>query len=285
VVTGAGGRLGSALVRAFGDAGWFVLPWTRAEFDLDEPDSVADQLDLLKPELVVHAAAWTDVDSCARQPDLALARNGYASRILAAASHAVSSAFVLISTNEVFSGERTDGRGYGPADSTDPPNSYGRSKLAAEQFALDAYGGYSNLSIVRTAWLFGSGKPDFPARIAAAAANAIATGRHLRLVADEIGTPTFVSDLAGAVVRLSHERRNGVHHVVNTGKASRAEWAREVLRRLQIDVPIEEITLDDHVRASTPPRWGVLAATPLPGGQLRDWRDAMSDRIAVAPHS
>jgi dTDP-4-dehydrorhamnose reductase len=261
--------------------GWSVQAWTRAEFDLDGPEPIAKRMTAESPDLVIHTAAWTDVDGCARDPDLAMARNGKATAVLAAACQAAQTSLLMVSSNEVFDGARTDGIGYGPDDSTNPPNPYGRSKLAAEQGALEAFGGFAGLGIVRTAWLFGEGKPDFPTRIAAAGQAAAAEGRTLRLVADEIGTPTYVPDLAGVIVALSRGRIDGVHHVVNSGVASRAEWARDVLERLHIRVSVEEIGLDQFPRPSTPPRWGVLAPTPLPGGPLRSWREAMADRIGA----
>ena len=103
----------------------------------------------------------------------------------------------------------------------------------------------------------------------------------MRLVNDEFGTPTYVPDLADAIARLAGAGFGGVHHVVNAGSASRADWAHDVLQRLGIDVAVEEISLDDYPRPSRPPRWGVLEATALPGGALRDWRAAMADRLAV----
>jgi len=280
-VTGSAGRLGSELVRQLTLDGWSVRAWTRTEFDLDDPGPVAGRIATDSPDLVIHAAAWTDVDGCARDPDLALARNGRATAVLAAACRAADASLLIVSSNEVFDGTRTDGLGYGPADATNPPNPYGRSKLAAEQGALEAFGGYAGLGIVRTAWLFGEGKPDFPARIAAAARAAVAESRTLRLVADEIGTPTYVPDLAAAIVALARGRIDGVHHVVNAGIASRAEWARDVFERLQISVPVDEVELDEFARPSTPPRWGVLAPTPVPGGPLRAWREAMADRMGA----
>jgi dTDP-4-dehydrorhamnose reductase len=278
-VTGAAGRLGSALTTAFERDNWDVLRWTRVEFDLDDPRGVDSRLETDAPGLVVHAAAWTDVDGCAREPDLAMMRNGEATGALADACRATSAPLIVISTNEVFDGQRTDRQGYRPADPVNPANAYGRSKLAGEERAIDAFGGFDGLTIVRTAWLFGTGKPDFPARIAAAAREAAAGGRPLRLVTDEMGTPTYVPDLAEAIVALARDRFEGLHHVVNAGYASRAEWARDVLDRLNISVPVEEITLAEHIRPSRPPRWGVLEPTLVPGGALRHWRVAMADRI------
>ena len=289
-VTGAGGRLGSALVSRLGagattDQPTKILAWTRAEFDLDEPAPIGELMATARPDLVVHAAAWTDVDGCASDPDLAMRRNGEATRVLAEACADAGASMILVSTNEVFDGERTDRRGYRIDDTVSPANAYGRSKVAGETGAaatFDLGRGGGTLGIVRTAWLFGSGKPDFPAKIAAAAQQAMADGRSLRVVNDEFGTPTYVPDLADAIVRLALTGARGIHHVVNGGVASRAEWARDVLARYGIEVPIEEISLADHVRPSRPPHWGVLEATPLPGGPLRSWRDAMADRIALA---
>jgi dTDP-4-dehydrorhamnose reductase len=289
-VTGAAGRLGSALVTRLGDTthgpAADVIGWTRAEFDLDEPGPGAGRIAEALPDLVVHAAAWTDVDGCARDPELALRRNGEATAVLARACAAAGASMLLVSTNEVFDGDRTDGHGYGPGDAASPPNAYGRSKLAGERGAGEAFevvagSAGAGLGIVRTAWLFGEGRPDFPAKIVAAARSAQAEGTALRLVTDEIGSPTYVPDLADAIARLAADRFEGVHHVVNAGVVSRADWARDVLGRLGIHVAVEEIRLDDLERPSRPPRWGVLEPTPLPGGPLRSWRDAMAERVAA----
>jgi len=287
-ITGAGGRLGSALLEAFRPAaGVELAAWTRREFDLDDPASIHDLVRLNRPDVVVHAAAWTDVDGCAREPDLAMARNGDATRVVAEACAEAGTCLIVVSTNEVFDGKRTDGQGYAAGDQVSPANPYGRSKLAGEQAAMLAYSapngnsaGHPGLAIVRTAWLFGSGKPDFPTRIALAARQASIDGRPLRVVTDEVGCPTYVRDVAEAIVDLSRADFQGIHHVVNSGRASRAEWAQDVLARLGITVSIEEINLADFQRPSRPPQWGVLEPTPLPSGPLRPWQAAMADRIS-----
>jgi dTDP-4-dehydrorhamnose reductase len=287
-VTGAAGRLGRALVEALESAP-FVGPagpiaWSRPDFDLDRPDGFEALLDRDRPEVVVHAAAWTDVDGCARDPDLAAARNGHATGVLAAAAALRGADLIVVSTNEVFDGSRTDGLGYRPDDPPQPANPYGASKLAAEIAATDAYGsgeGRPGLAIVRTAWLYGPPGGDFPDKIAAAAERARAAGQPLRVVGDEIGNPTSAADLAEAVTDLlAADAVRGVHHFVNAGPVSRADWAREVLRSLAIDVPIEEVSIADWDRPSRPPRWGVLEPTPTPTGEpLRDRRAAMADDL------
>lgn len=294
-VTGAGGRLGRALVAALEEApfaGPFgPIAWDRAAFDLDAPGGIGALIDRDRPETVVHAAAWTDVDGCARDPDLATARNATATGVLATACAARAVDLIVVSTNEVFDGRRTDGRGYGPADETGPINPYGGSKLAGERAALDAYSGPAvgaALGVVRTAWLFGPPGNDFPAKILAAAGRARESGEPLRVVADEVGSPTYTRDLAEGIVELIGAAAiGGIHHIVNAGAASRADWARELLRQAAalapstpFDVPILDVPASTWARASTPPAWGVLAPTPLPGGEpLRGWSMAMADYL------
>jgi dTDP-4-dehydrorhamnose reductase len=229
------------------------------------------------------------VDACALDPDLAMRRNAGATAALAGACATRGIDLVLISTNEVFDGARNGGA-YQPGDPPAPANPYGASKLAAERAATDAYGARGArgvLGIVRTAWLFGPGKPDFPTKILAAAERAAASGEPLRVVGDEIGTPSYSRDVAAAIVALLGDRSfEGIHHVVNAGTTSRAGWARDVLSRLGLTVPVVEVSLAEFPRPSRPPRWGVLAATPLPSGSaLRDWRDAMSNYAPTLRHA
>jgi dTDP-4-dehydrorhamnose reductase len=284
-VTGAGGRLGQALVNALGEAPFSgpsgPIAWTREAFDLDAPASIGALLDRDRVEVVVHAAAWTDVDACARDPDLAIARNGEATGVLARACAQRGVDLVAISTNEVFDGRRTDGVGYGPDDAPAPANPYGASKLAGERAARNAYEGTTRgrLGVLRTAWLFGPGKPDFPTKILAAAGAAAQTGEPLRVTGDEWGCPTYTADVADAVVELLAENAfEGIHHVVNGLFATRADWARYVVGRAMLEVDVEDVPLSTWQRDSTPPRWGVLEPTPLPSGEpLRLWPDAMAD--------
>jgi dTDP-4-dehydrorhamnose reductase len=288
-VTGSTGRLGRALVHALEDAPFTgprgPLAWTRDELDLDAPAGVADALDRDKPEVVVHAAAWTDVDGCARDPGLALARNGVATGVIAAACAARGVELIVVSTNEVFDGARTDGQGYVPDDEPRPANPYGASKLAGERAAMQAFGdaAATSLGIARTSWLFGPPGRDFPHKILDAAGRAAAAGEALQVVADEWGSPTSAADMAEAIVELLAENAHpGLHHLVNGGIASRAEWAAEVLRVARVDVPLQPVPAATWPRDSQPPRWAVLAPTPLPSGEpMRPWQQALADQAVL----
>ncbi len=222
------------------------LGWGRPDYDLDDPAAAARLVARDRPELVIHAAAWTDTEACARDAGLCRRRNGKATGELAAACAARGIDLVIVSTNEVFDGRRGDGRGYAVDDTPDPINPYGASKLAGERAATEAFrGATSSLAIVRTAWLFGPPGNDFPAKILAAADRARLAGEPLRVVADETGSPTFAPDLAEGV-----------------------------------EVPMEEISAATWPRDSAAPAWAVLEPTPLPGGEpLRAWQAALADYI------
>lgn len=308
-VTGAGGRLGSALVGLLANAAFVdeVLGWDLPDHDLDDPASADRLVGKYRPDTVVHCAAWTDVDGCARDPELGMRRNGTATAELAIACAGAGAGFVMVSTNEVFDGRRTDGKAYLPTDTPNPANPYGAAKLAGETAARATFGASGDdfaatalateaeragatppLAIVRTAWLFGLPGSDFPQKILAAAQKARTENRSLALVDDETGNPTYASDLALAIVRLLAEAARpggrgygGIHHVVNGGHATRAAWARELLSLAGIEVATHDVPSSTWPRPSTPPAWGVLRATPLPGEPLRDWRAALSEYVAL----
>ena len=299
-VTGASGRLGRAILAALADAPFTgisgPLAWSRPDYDLDDLGAAARLIARDQPEVIVHAAAWTDVDGCAREPEIAQRRNADAVARLAEAAAGSRTDLILISTNEVFDGRRTDGLGYRQDDRPNPINAYGSSKLAGEAAAATAYAwtpdgasahgsspaGGPALAIIRTAWLYGPPGNDFPEKIARAAQRARAAGESLRVVGDETGSPTFTADLADAIVELigCGERFAGIHHGVNGGAATRAAWARAALAGLAIDVPIEEVPGSTWTRASTPPPWAVLEPTRMPSGEpLRPWTAALADYL------
>ena len=285
-VTGAGGRLGRALVEALENAPFTGL----ARADRLDPGRLRPRRPgrgsarcstATGPRPSCNAAAWTDVDGCARDPDLALARNGDAVHVLAEATRRA----------RHRPRPRLDERGVrrparptaaATARTTGPTRSTrtARRSSPARSRATAAYrAAAARLGIVRTAWLYGPPGNDFPAKILAAAERARAAGEPLKVVSDEVGSPTFSHDVAEAIAELLGSGDvGGLHHVVNTGFASRADWARELFRQAGAAVEIEEVPAATWPRASTPPAWAVLEPTPLPGGEpLRSWQAALAD--------
>ncbi|HEX6868319.1 MAG TPA: NAD(P)-dependent oxidoreductase [Candidatus Limnocylindrales bacterium] len=284
-VTGARGRLGRDVVGALADAPFTgpagPIAWGRDAFDLDAPDGIGVRLDADRPEVVVHTAAWTDVDGCALDPELAIRRNAIATGVLADACATRGIDLLVVSTNEVFDGTRLDGYGYGPDEPVSPGNPYGASKAAAERLATDAFTASpgASLGIARTAWLFGAPGNDFPSRILDGAERAAAAGQPLRVVNDEWGTPTYTADVADAIVELlAEDATAGIHHLVNGLFATRADWARYVVARAGLEIELVDVPASTWERPSQPPRWGVLEPTPMPSGEpMRGWPDAMAD--------
>ena len=276
-ISGSQGRLGRALTAA---APGPIEGWDMPALDLDTPASGAALVHEHRPRLVIHTAAMTAVDQAAREPEVALRRNGEAVGAIAQACREVGAGLVLVSTNEVFSGSRADGPPYLEDDETGPRNSYGASKLAGEQAARAAFGGTAGLWIARTAWLYGPPGNDFPDKITAAADK---VEGPLGVVADEVGCPTYAPDLARALFDMVARTDGGTFHLVNEGAASRLEWARAVLDVRRPGRELRPIGLAEFERASAPPPYGVLDTSKAraAGIALRPWQDALTEYLAV----
>ena len=267
VVTGAAGLLGRELVRTFAAAGHEVMPLTHREIDLLHPSSL-ERISASRPEIVVNAAAWTDVDGCARDPERALRINGDGAGHVANAS--AGALVVQISTNEVFDGARHEP--YAEGDEPNPVNPYGASKLAGEEGVARATDRHL---VIRTAWLFGPHR-GFPARLRAAAERASAAGQPLRVVEDEWGNPTPVGPLAKAIVtaaeRIGPKSGPRVLHLAGEPPTSRLAWARDVLADLPVE--LRPITQAEYERPSHVPPRAVLdmSRARALGLPVMDWR-------------
>ncbi len=270
-ITGHKGQLGRELQAQLGDH--VLAGGDRPEWDMTDATQVEAALREFQPEVVIHTAALTDVDYCAEHPDEALRVNGVGTYNVALACREVGALLVAISTNEVFDGQAT--RPYQEYDARRPINPYGYSKYVAEQVVERFAPRYM---IVRTAWLYAPGGVNFVHKILARAR----AGGPLRVVTDEVGSPTYVRDLAGALVQLVMLRKPGVYHLTNAGSCSRYEFACEIVRLAGLDVPVEPITSAAFQRASTPPPYAPLQnvfAAAL-GVTLRPWQEALAEYIA-----
>lgn len=254
-ITGAAGQLGRELVRTFEALNDKVLALARPEFDITRAPDL-ERLTAWRPDIVVNSAAWTDVDAGARNPERAISINGKAAGAVARAAEGAGALIVQISTNEVFDGMLE--RAYTEDDEPNPINPYGVSKLAGERAVADANPRHL---IVRTAWLYGAGERNFPAKIRAVAERMIAEGRPLRVVADEWGNPTDVRWLAPAIARLvelatAGAAQLGPYHLAGEPATSRLEWARAILR--DSPVTLQPMRLDEYRRDSVVPPRAVL---------------------------
>jgi dTDP-4-dehydrorhamnose reductase len=273
LITGANGQLGTALQRAL--AGHDLTPLDHARLDITDAAAVRKTIAAVKPKVVIHAAAWTDTTGCERDPERAMLVNATGARNVAEAAREAGATMVHISTNEVFDGEK--GAPYDEDDATHAINEYGRSKLVAESAVRETLPEHY---IVRTSWTYGPGRASFPEKILHAACS---NGR-LRLVTDEVATPTLTTDLAAAIAKLIETREFGTYHLANAAECSRMEWAEEVLRLAGVEVPIEATTLAEFNSPVRKPRRSTLAnhrAAAL-GITLRPWQDALREHMRAA---
>lgn len=270
VVVGYRGQLGRALMAAL--AGRQVLALDYPEVDMSQPAIIA-QIAGFGPDLVINAAAWTNVDGAEEKPDACYAVNVTGVQHLALACQRSGAALLHVSTNEVFPGE--PGRFYSEWDAPAPRSGvYARSKEAAEKVVVSLLAG--RFYLVRTAWLYNNGGANFNAKIIAAAE------KHgsLRVVADEFGNPTYAPDLAAAIVQLIDSGHHGIYHLTNSGYCSRYQWAVEVLRLAgRVDVPVTPISSGEWPRRTTPPPHAILLNTTGSALDitLRPWQEALAE--------
>lgn len=272
VVTGVKGRLGGRLAALLAPAHTIIgvdLP----EVDLAEPAAV-DALADHAPDLIIHCAAWTDVDGCARDPGRALRVNAYGTKHVALACQRTGAALLHISTNEVFDGQaRIPYREY---DAANPINPYGYSKWVAEQIVGELLPRHF---IARTSWLIAHGGRNFVHAILDRARQ----GQPLRVVTNEIACPTYNDDLAEALARLLACGHYGTYHLTNAGYVSRWGLARFILDHAgYAATPIEPIVLAQYPRPSRPPEFSALenSAAAVLGITLRPWQEAVLDFLA-----
>jgi dTDP-4-dehydrorhamnose reductase len=208
LVTGAGGQVGTAVGRAWRAAGDDVVAADRASLDVTDRDAVLAAITTLRPDAVVHCAAWTAVDACEADPERAFAANALAVRWVAEGCRRTGAHLVQLSTDYVFDGAKPTP--YCEWDPTGPLNVYGASKLAGEHEATAAGIG---ATIARTSWVVGEHAPNMLTTIL----RLLGQPGPLTFVDDQVGHVTFTGDLAVGLRRLALDRRPGIHHVTNQG--------------------------------------------------------------------
>jgi len=267
VITGHKGQLGRALCRVFQHEE--LLGLDLPEHDITDAGAISQAICDFGPQVVIHPAALTNVDQCAQDPELALKVNGLGTHNVALACLRCDAALLTVSSNEVFDGKK--GAPYYEYEPCNPINPYGRSKLAAEVYTQLHL---TKFYIVRTAWMYA---PDGKNFLHAILRGADKYGK-LRVVCDEISSPTYAPDLAEAIAQLIRTEQYGIYHFTNEGVCSRYEFARHILDLAgRGDVPIEPIMSDQWPRASVPPLHCVIhnfAGAQL-GIRLRHWHEAL----------
>lgn len=279
LVTGAAGRLGGRLVEILTSSGHSVtgadvVGENVERLDITDFAATRTLAAAVQPDVIIHPAAWTDVDGCAREPEKAIQINGLGTQNVALAAAYVGAAVVYVSSNEVFDGKLD--RPYREYDTTNPVNPYGYSKWVGER-ALVAVN--PKHYIVRTSWLFAHGGKNF----IQAVLNAVHAGKPLRIVTTEVANPTYNDDLADAIAALIETGRYGTYHLVNEGTCSRYHFARYFLDRIGFaDTPIAPIVGAEWPRLSMPPVYAGMqnTAAAMLGITLPPWQKAIDAFLA-----
>jgi len=273
MVLGAGGLLGRSLVASV-PAAHQVTPLTRAEADIRDSAALARTLREVRPDWVLNATAYTDVDGAERDRDLAFAVNADAVGELASFCKALGAGLMHFSTDYVFAGDKMDC--YREDDAVAPVNAYGASKEAGERLVRDRAGRHV---IIRTQWLFGSGGKSFLSTVKQRAASR----QPIRVVEDEYGCCTYVADLS-AVAWSALGRLEGTFHVANRGRVSRCDVARRVYEAAEAGQLVTPVTSADIAVVAKRPSSSQLCVDKVEaalGRPMPHWTDAVDRYLAA----
>ena len=275
LLTGADGQLGHELQQTLASWGE-VIALTRQELDLSQGEQIRQLVRQIRPSMIVNSAAYTAVDKAESEVELAQAVNGTAPKIMAEEAEKIGALLLQVSTDYVFDGQKNTP--YLETDPTHPLSSYGKSKLAGEigiQQVTDNY------LILRTAWVYGVyGKGNFVKTMLRLGQDR----EELRVVADQVGSPSWAKDIADAIAQLLQSETTGIYHFTNSGVVSWYDFAIAIFeeaRALGFPLKVQRvipITTADYPTPATRPAYSVLSGkkiTDTLGDYPPYWRDSL----------
>lgn len=271
-ITGADGQLGSELCRVLQDETLVLGIWP--QFDLEKPD-VERYVVEAGPDVIIHAAAYTNVDQAEHEPDRVMRINADGTRRVAQAAAKVGAKFIYLSTDYVFDGQKRTP--YVETDEPHPINVYGRSKLQGER---EAFAHCPNSLVIRTSWLYGPTGKNFVRTILQ-----LATEQPvLRVVADQRGCPTHAGDLADAVRRVLPLDLLGILHIAGEGDCTWHEFASEIVSVMGLPVRVAPISTDETGRPARRPAYSVLSCRRLndAGVRMPHWKESLARFVCEA---
>lgn len=292
LITGACGMLGRDLVEVLAEGQELYLldvekfpsslssQFSTLTFDITDSAKTYREITKINPDIVIHTAAYTDVDGCETDRDLAFRVNALGTRNIALACQRFDTELLYISTDFIFDGEK--GEPYLEFDKPNPQSIYGKSKYWGELYIESLL---SRFYTVRSSWLFGKNGKNFVSTIL----NLAKQKKEIEVVNDQIGSPTYTKDLARAITQLIGTQRKdsstkaslyGIWHITNSGQCSWYEFAREILQ--DSDVPVKPITSEELNRPAKRPKSSVLenGVWKLQGWKsLRHWKEALKDYL------
>jgi dTDP-4-dehydrorhamnose reductase len=266
MILGASGLLGKALMREW--TGDEIVGLGSRDVDIRDSDKVRKVVQKVRPEWIVLAAAYTNVDECESHPDLAFAVNRDGAVNVAKAAKQTRAKLLFLSSDYVFDGKKISP--YETGDSRNPQSVYGRSKAEAEIRLQEVL---PECCIARTSWLFGTGGKCFPDTILKLAA----TRAALDVVNDQRGCPTYAADLARAIIELCRHRASGIVHATDVGDCSWFEFACEIVKRAGLATEVHPVSAEQMARPAPRPAYSVLSPKSLQryGITMPAWQDAL----------
>lgn len=271
LITGPTGQLGRELIRVLEEEELLLL--THKDIDIREP-KVVQAIAELKPNIIIHTAAYTDVDGCELDPELAFWVNATGTRHVILGAENVGAKLVYISTDYVFDGEK--GVPYVESDVTCPINVYGCSKLMGEDFVRSCS---VQSIVVRTAWVYGEGRKNFITSVL----EWVKDLPILKLVEDKTGSPTYARDLAFAIRHLIRIEAIGTYHAAGRGACTWLDYGQHILKILKIKKEVIPIAFNELNRPAKRPTYSALNSDALKqsGFEMRDWRVALQDFLST----
>ena len=267
LVTGSKGQLGQELAEVLPERGHEVVALSRSELDIADAWAVEQAIEAHSPELVINAAAYTNVDGCETETDLAYSVNTLGPRNLAQFCERRGCELLHVSTNYVFNGEND--RPYAPFDRPNPINAYGRTKLAGEEYVKHLT---HRWYVVRSAGVYGRGHNFVRTMLRVAAERDV-----LKVKDDEFISPTYARDLAEGIAEVVETGRYGLYHLTNAGSCSWYEFTREIFLLAGVVAEVVPIPSSEYPLPAARPANGVLSALGSP--RLRHWRESLADYL------
>lgn len=273
LVTGSGGQLGLELGEQLAAAGHEAVAPAHGELDIADAGAVEGILEEELPDLILNAAAYTDVDGCETETETAYRANALGPRNLAQFGERLGCELLHVSTNYVFDGESE--RPYGPDDQPRPISAYGRTKLAGEEYVKSLC---RRWYVVRSAGVYGEGHNFVRTMLRVGAER-----DSLKVKADEYISPTYAGDLARGIMQVVGDGLYGTYHVTNSGSCSWYEFAREIFALSATEVEVYPVPGSEYPLPAARPANGVLS--PLGGPELRHWREALAEYLEAETKS
>lgn len=274
LIAGSNGMLGHDLIEVLKDNHELILT-TSKTLDITNEKQVMDFICDVKPDLVINSAAYTDVDGCESNQELAYNVNGEGVKNLSLACRELDCPLVHISTDYIFNGKNT--RPWVEDDEIGPISIYGKSKLKGEEYIQEIL---DKFFIVRTAWLYGINGKNFPKTMLELAEN----HSQITVVYDEVGTPTYTPDLAYGISKLIETDYYGIYHLTNSGSCSWCEFAKYIFEIADADVEVIPVTASEFARPAPRPSYSVLENKKwIENGfePLRNYKDAIKEYIEL----